>query len=55
VANRLGGIPGGRWGAPEDFMGPAIFLASSASAYVSGEMLVVDGVSCQIWSQREET
>jgi NAD(P)-dependent dehydrogenase (short-subunit alcohol dehydrogenase family) len=44
--NRLSGIPGGRWGAPEDFMGPAVFLASDASAYVTGETLVVDGVSC---------
>jgi 2-deoxy-D-gluconate 3-dehydrogenase len=43
--NRLNGIPGGRWGAPEDFMGPAVFLASDASAYITGETLVVDGVS----------
>jgi hypothetical protein len=43
--NRLNGIPGGRWGVPEDFMGPAVFLASDASAYITGEILVVDGVS----------
>ncbi len=36
-------IPQGRWGTPEDFGGPAIFLASSASDYVNGEILVVDG------------
>ncbi len=36
-------IPQGRWGRPEDFGGPAVFLASSASDYVNGEILVVDG------------
>ena len=36
-------IPQGRWGTPEDFGGPAVFLASSASDYVNGEILVVDG------------
>jgi len=36
-------IPAGRWGKPEDFAGPAVFLASSASDYVNGEILVVDG------------
>lgn len=36
-------IPQGRWGRPEDFGGPAVFLASSASDYVNGEVLVVDG------------
>ncbi|MEM5502949.1 SDR family oxidoreductase [Ahrensia kielensis] len=36
-------IPAGRWGAPEDFAGPVVFLASSASDYVSGEILTVDG------------
>ena len=39
----LARIPAGRWGRPEDFRGPVLFLASGASAYVSGEMLVVDG------------
>jgi short-subunit dehydrogenase len=37
-------IPAGRWGAPADFAGPAVFLASRASQYVCGELLVVDGV-----------
>jgi 2-deoxy-D-gluconate 3-dehydrogenase len=36
-------IPQGRWGAPEDFAGPAVFLASQAADYVNGEILVVDG------------
>lgn len=36
-------IPMGRWGRPEDLMGPVVFLASSASDYVSGHMLTVDG------------
>ncbi|EAR49736.1 2-deoxy-D-gluconate 3-dehydrogenase [Oceanicola granulosus HTCC2516] len=36
-------IPAGRWGRPADFAGPAIFLASAASDYVNGEILVVDG------------
>lgn len=36
-------IPAKRWGSPEDFKGPVVFLASEASNYVSGEVLVVDG------------
>lgn len=36
-------IPAGRWGRPEDFAGPAVFLSSDASNYVHGEILVVDG------------
>ncbi|KAH6630088.1 hypothetical protein B0J18DRAFT_363687 [Chaetomium sp. MPI-SDFR-AT-0129] len=36
-------IPAGRWGNPEDFKGTAVYLASKASAYVSGHVLVVDG------------
>ncbi|TXI34843.1 MAG: SDR family oxidoreductase [Niabella sp.] len=39
----LSRIPAGRWGNPEDFAGPAIFLSSDASNYVNGEILVVDG------------
>ena len=36
-------IPAGRWGEPEDVAGAAVFLASSASDYVSGHVLAVDG------------
>lgn len=36
-------IPAGRWGTPADFGGAAVFLASSASDYVHGEILTVDG------------
>ncbi|KAL2269372.1 hypothetical protein VTJ83DRAFT_1556 [Remersonia thermophila] len=36
-------IPAGRWGTPEDFKGTVVYLASRASAYVSGHVLVVDG------------
>ncbi|SEW31686.1 SDR family oxidoreductase [Chitinophaga arvensicola] len=36
-------IPAGRWGEPEDFAGPAIFLASRAADYVHGTILTVDG------------
>ncbi|RVU83631.1 SDR family oxidoreductase [Leucothrix sargassi] len=36
-------IPAGRWGEPEDFAGPTLFLASSASDYVHGTVLTVDG------------
>jgi 2-dehydro-3-deoxy-D-gluconate 5-dehydrogenase len=36
-------IPAGRWGEPEDLTGAAVFLASPASDYVNGHVLVVDG------------
>ncbi|TKI05603.1 2-dehydro-3-deoxy-D-gluconate 5-dehydrogenase KduD [Martelella alba] len=36
-------IPAGRWGLPEDLKGPAVFLASSASDYINGYTLAVDG------------
>ncbi|MDO4572135.1 MAG: SDR family oxidoreductase [Clostridia bacterium] len=44
-ANRrvLEHIPAGRWGDTLDLMGAAVFLASRASDYVSGHLLVVDG------------
>ena len=35
--------PAGRWGTPEDLMGPAVFLASDASNFVNGHVLYVDG------------
>jgi len=36
-------IPAGRWGTPQDVGGTAVFLASPASDYVNGHVLVVDG------------
>ena len=36
-------IPAGRWGEAEDLVGPTLFLASSASDYVNGTILTVDG------------
>lgn len=39
----LNRIPSGRWGEPEDFKGPVIFLSSAASDYVDGAILTVDG------------
>lgn len=39
----LGRIPAARWGEPEDFKGPAVFLASDAARYVHGTILTVDG------------
>lgn len=42
-ASILDRIPAGRWGQPEDFKGPTVFLASGASDYVHGTILTVDG------------
>ena len=39
----LSKAPAGRWGTPEDLMGPAVFLASNASDFVNGHILYVDG------------
>ncbi len=39
----LSRIPKGRWGLPSDLAGAAVFLASEASDYVQGHVLVVDG------------
>lgn len=36
-------IPAGRWGTPEDMKGPVLFLASSASDYLNGAVIPVDG------------
>jgi 2-deoxy-D-gluconate 3-dehydrogenase len=42
-AEILGRIPAGRWGLAADLAGPVVFLASEASAYVTGHTLAVDG------------
>lgn len=39
----MGRLPAGRWGQPEDFKGPVIFLASAASDYLSGAVIPIDG------------
>lgn len=36
-------IPAGQWGKPQDLAGPVVFLASPASDYVNGHILLVDG------------
>ena len=39
----LARIPAGRWGQPDDFKGPIVFLCSGASNYMHGETMLVDG------------
>lgn len=39
----LARIPAGRWGQPEDFKGPIVFLCSAASNYMHGGTMLVDG------------
>ncbi|PZD93206.1 2-deoxy-D-gluconate 3-dehydrogenase [Paenibacillus sambharensis] len=36
-------IPAGRWGTPDDLKGPVVFLSSSASDYLNGHVMCVDG------------
>jgi NAD(P)-dependent dehydrogenase (short-subunit alcohol dehydrogenase family) len=36
-------VPARRWGEPEDFAGLAVYLASPASRYHTGDTLIVDG------------
>ena len=43
AASILSRIPAGRWGKPEDFAGPTVFLASKASSYMNGAIVLVDG------------
>lgn len=42
-ASILARIPAGRWGKAGDFAGPTVFLASAASDYMSGSIVLVDG------------
>ncbi|GEC72484.1 2-deoxy-D-gluconate 3-dehydrogenase [Flavobacterium flevense] len=42
-ASILGRIPAGRWGKPEDFAGPTVFLCSKAASYMHGTTMLVDG------------
>ncbi|WP_250461505.1 gluconate 5-dehydrogenase [Microbulbifer litoralis] len=39
----IGRTPAGRWGNPEDLQGTAVFLASEASDFVTGQIVYVDG------------
>jgi gluconate 5-dehydrogenase len=39
----IGRVPARRWGKPEELIGVAVFLASEASDYVSGQIIYVDG------------
>jgi 2-deoxy-D-gluconate 3-dehydrogenase len=43
AASIVARIPAGRWGTPDDLAGAFVFLASSASDYVHGTVLAVDG------------
>jgi gluconate 5-dehydrogenase len=36
-------IPMGKWAVPEDIVGPAVFFASEASSFVTGQILYIDG------------
>ena len=43
VDNVIGRVPVRRWGAPEDFGGVAVYLASDASSFHTGDSLLIDG------------
>ena len=38
-----GRTPAGRWGEPEELVGPIVFLSSKASDFINGHILYVDG------------
>lgn len=42
-ATILGRTPMGRWGRPDELVGPALFLASDAASFITGVLLPVDG------------
>ncbi|GAA2684940.1 MULTISPECIES: SDR family NAD(P)-dependent oxidoreductase [Nonomuraea] len=42
-ASTIGGVPMRRWGTAEEMAHPAVFLASQASAYMTGQVLFIDG------------
>lgn len=39
----IANVPMGRWGKPEEMAGPAVFLASDASSFMTGQVLAIDG------------
>ena len=41
-------VPLGRWGVPEDVVGPVLFLASDFSSYITGHLLPIDGGAAAI-------
>ena len=43
VANVLPRVPARRWGVPADFGGLAVYLASAASSYHTGDVITIDG------------
>ena len=43
VAKVLPRVPLRRWGDPDDFSGIAVYLASDASAYHTGDVITIDG------------
>jgi NAD(P)-dependent dehydrogenase (short-subunit alcohol dehydrogenase family) len=42
-ASTIAAIPMARWGRPEEMAGPAVFLASDAASFMTGQVLAIDG------------